>query len=166
MRITCRYCGKKVDKPNGAVRRARKLGAPMFCNKKHAGLGRRKHKPKSQRKAEKAAYDRGYRKKNLARITAGKKQYHKRTYDPVKAAKERKKRMPRHVEYCRQPKYRAYKQRYDRQYRAAKDYGPFADVAILTTELTRETKRRMTKSDIKQENQTNCKRYRRRHEGA
>ena len=77
-------------------------------------------------KKEKAAYDREYRKKNLAWIKAKKADYFQRTYDPVKAAKERKKRMPEHVEYCRQPKYRAYKRKYDRKRRASK-FGEFAE---------------------------------------
>ncbi len=41
-----------------------------------------------------------YRRKNRAALKAKKAERHKRTYDPVKAAVVRKKRMPRHVEYC------------------------------------------------------------------
>lgn len=49
-------------------------------------------------KNAKAEYDRQYRKKNRARIKANKAAYFQRTYDPVKAAKERKKNMAAHKE--------------------------------------------------------------------
>jgi hypothetical protein len=60
-------------------------------------------------KAAKAAYDKLYRAKNFKRIQANHAAYFQRTYDPAEAAKTRKLRMPRHVEYCRQPRYRRYK---------------------------------------------------------
>lgn len=154
MRIVCRNCGKKPDKPNGAVMRAKKIGAPLYCNRKCAGLGRRCGKSKAQRVAEKAAYDQIYREKNLARITAEKAVYFKRTYDPVAAAIERKKHMPRHIEYCRRPEYRAWKTEYDKQHRAKKNFGPFAEIALLTNDLNREIKERMTNAEIRWKNQT------------
>lgn len=91
-------------------------------------------------KREKAIYDRKYRKKNRDRLRASKAAYFKRTYDPGKAAKERKKRMPQHVEYCRQPKYRAYKRRYDLKRRASA-YGQFADCYRLLLLLQAEIKK-------------------------
>ena len=93
-------------------------------------------------KEAKAAYDRTYRKKNRARMKAQKAAYHKRTYDPVKAAKERKKRMPHHVEYCRQPKYKAYKRGYDRQ-RRANMFGEFAEAFEALKALQREIRKQM-----------------------
>lgn len=72
----------------------------------------RRWKTIEEKIALKAAYDRDYRKKNAVRIKADHAAYFQRTYDPVKAAIERKKKMPVHVEYCRQPIYRAYKQGY------------------------------------------------------
>ena len=93
-------------------------------------------------KAKKAAYDRRYRKKNLARKKAQAAAYFQRTYDPVKAAMERKKKRPQHVEYCRQPKYRAYKRRYDKQRRASV-YGAFADAYEMLKELQKEIRIQM-----------------------
>lgn len=93
-------------------------------------------------KAEKAAYDREYRKRNLARLKAQKAAYFQRTYDPVKAAKERKKKMPQHVEYCRQDWYKAYKREYDKKRRSNK-YGPFAEVHMALLALQREIRRQM-----------------------
>ena len=93
-------------------------------------------------KKAKAEYDRKYRKKNRARLKAEKAAYFQRTYDPVKAAKERKKKMPQHVEYCRQPAYKAWKKKYDKQ-RRSKKYGDFAEAHQLLLELTKEINRQM-----------------------
>lgn len=118
MRIRCAHCKKSVERETGHVNRSRKIRAPLYCGRRCSGLGRRKWKPKAQKVAEKRLYDRAYRAKNLKRIKAEKRAYFKRTYDPVKAARERKKRMPRHVAYCRQPRYKAYKSAYDAKRRA------------------------------------------------
>lgn len=93
-------------------------------------------------KEEKAAYDRKYRAKNRERIRALKAAYFQRTYDPVKAAKERKKRMPQHIEYCRQPKYKAYKRKYDAERRSAR-FGAFAEAHKALLALVKEIRRQM-----------------------
>lgn len=102
----------------------------------------RRWKTIEEKIALKAAYDRDYRKKNAVRIKADHAAYFQRTYDPVKAAIERKKKMPVHVEYCRQPIYRAYKQGYDRQRRASV-YGPFAEAYHVLLLLRAEIRRQM-----------------------
>ena len=91
-------------------------------------------------KRQKAAYDRIYRERNKVRIRANHAAYFQRTYDPAKAAVERQLRMPKHVEYCRQPKYRAYKRGYDKTRRASR-FGPFAEAYLILLELKREIKR-------------------------
>jgi hypothetical protein len=162
MKIKCAHCGKTSDKPAGAVNRARAAGLRLFCNRRCAGFGRRKGKTQAQRVEEKRLYDQEYRARNLALLKAKKREYFKRTYDPVKAAKVRKKRMPYHVEYCRQPEYRRWKSDYDRRYRA-KEFGPFAEAYMLTIDLNRTIKERMTNHEIKWENQTaNKAQFRRR----
>jgi hypothetical protein len=77
-------------------------------------------------KSEKAAYDRLYRAKNRNRLKAEKAAYFQRTYDPRLAALKRKKNMPKHNEYCRQPAYKAYKSRYDERRKLA-EYGDYAE---------------------------------------
>lgn len=162
MKYRCAHCGKANDKSAGHVNRARARGLSLYCNRKCSGLGRRNGKTKAQRIEEKRIYDLEYRAKNLAMLKAKKKDHHKRTYDPVEAAKVRKKRMPYHVEYCRQPAYRAKKQVYDRNRRAA-EYGEFAEAFQLTIDLNREIKGRMTNEEIKWENRTaNKAQFRRR----
>ena len=93
-------------------------------------------------KEAKSEYDRKYRKKNSARLKAEKAAYFQRTYDPVKAAKERKKKMPAHVEYCRQPEYKAWKKEYDKKRRSSK-FGDFADAHVVLLKLIKEIRKQM-----------------------
>jgi hypothetical protein len=155
--IICAHCGRRRNKPSGAVTRSRKIGAPLYCNRRCAGLGHRCGKTKAQRVKEKAAYDAEYRETNLDMLKSKKADYFKRTYDPVAAAVERKKHMARHVEYCRQPEYRAKKTIYDKQHRAKKQFGPFAEVAMLTIDLNRAIKERTSNYEIRQQNKTRNK---------
>lgn len=114
-------------------------------------------------KEEKRIYDLKYHAENRSKRLAQKRKYHKKTYDPIKAAKERKKRMPKHVEYCRQPWYREWKREYDARYRA-KEFGSFADAYRLTLELNREIKRRFNHEEIKYEEGSRNKAQRRKRE--
>lgn len=165
MKIKCHHCGKTSDKPVGQVSRAGKAGLNLYCNRRCSGLGRRDGKTKAQRKEEKRLYDIDYRTKNLAMLKAKKREYHKRTYDPVKAAKVRKRTMARHVEYCRQPWYKAWKREYDKNYRAS-EYGEYADVFLLVQTLDREIQGRMSNEEIHRKNETyNKKQFRSRAEG-
>ncbi len=165
MKIICPHCGKSADKATGVVNRARRCGLPIYCGRRCMGLARRKHKTKAQRIEEKRLYDQEYRRINLAKLTAKKAAYHQRTYDPAKARIERKKRAKAHAEYCRRPEYKAYKRKYDRQYRA-REYGAFAEAFMLAVDLNREIKKRMTNHEIKWQNKTaNKTQFRRRADG-
>ena len=93
-----------------------------------------------EKKRLKAEYDSEYRKKNRAILKAKKAAYFQRTYDPAKAAVERRKTMARHVEYCRQPEYKKKKFAYDRQ-REAAEYGEFAECREILKVLMKEIKR-------------------------
>lgn len=163
MKYKCAHCGKQSDKSAGHINRARAAGLNLYCNRRCSGLGRRDGKTVAQKREEKRLYDIEYRAKNLKRILAGKAEYHKRTYDPVKAAVVRKKRMPYHVEYCRQPWYRAWKRDYDARYRALK-LGAFAEAYRLTIELNQEIKRRYNHGEIKYQNGCTNKSQRRERE--
>jgi len=163
MRIRCSYCGKWASQPNGAVNRAKKNSNRLYCNRTCAGMGRRDQNPPSEadRKKAKSLYDAKRREQLRDVIKAKKHEYFKRTYDPKKAAKARKKRMPYHVEYCRRPEYRAYKREYDRKHLAKKHYGDFADCAIIARELHQEVRSRMSDFDVRTANQTLNKTQRR-----
>ena len=56
--------------------------------------------------------------------------------------------MPYHVEYCRRPDYRKWKQNYDRKYRAAKDFGAFGEAAIILNDLQNEILSRASRYEI------------------
>ena len=86
-------------------------------------------------KLAKALYDAEYRRINAERIRAEKAAYFQRTYNPTKAAIERKKKMHNHIEYCRQPEYRKWKSAYDNIYRSKKIYGVFWESMILVRKI-------------------------------
>lgn len=157
MRIACAHCGKKADLPTGHVRRSRRLGMRLFCGRRCAGLAKQKHVPKSVKRVLKSVYDAEYRKRNRALLKAKKHAYFVRTYDPAQARVERKKRAGAHAEYCRRPEYKRWKSTYDRKHRSEKFYGPFAEVAMLTADLNREIKGRMTNHEIRWQNHTSNK---------
>lgn len=144
----CAHCGKTVKQPIGAINRALKIGAPIYCDKVCFGLDRSQHKTKEQKVQEKRQYDREYRRKNRALLKAKKRAYFQATYDPVKAAKARKARMHLHVQYCRQPAYVRWKRRYDAKYRAGRMFGPFAESFLLLRRLERVVANRATKYEI------------------
>jgi hypothetical protein len=166
MKFKCAHCQKTTDKPTGHVNRARAAGQRLFCGRRCSGLAKRKHKTKAQRVAEKAAYDRQYRENNTNDLKARRAAAFKRNYDPAKAAVYRKKRMPWHVEYCRRPEYRKWKSEYDRHHRAEKFYGPLAESFMLTQDLNRAIKERMTNYEIAQANGTFGKTQKRRRAAA
>ena len=93
-------------------------------------------------KKAKAEYDRKYRARNKKKLKAQKAAYFQRTYDPVQAAVERKKNMPRHIAYCRRPKYRAWKKRYDKQ-RRERAFGEFKDAHAVLLALKKEIAKQM-----------------------
>lgn len=153
MIIICAYCKKEVDKRPGHVNRAKRIGAPLYCDVVCAGHGRRKPpKTTEQKKAEKAVYDANYREVNASKLKVSKAKYYQaRRLKPGFLEKEkqrRKENMHRHVEYCQKPEYKAYKQGYDRKYRAQKDHGDFWESALLVLDIRRECLSKMSKVDI------------------
>lgn len=150
VKFTCPQCRCFGEQPAGAVNRAAKRGAPVYCGRECAGLARRgPEKSTEQRKAEKSAYDARRRIVLADRIKAEKHAYYLRTYDPIKAAVERKKRMPKHVEYCRRPEYVAWKSEYDRKYRAEKEFGEFAECFLLIQDIRSECLAQQTDYEIR-----------------
>lgn len=149
----CAHCGKPAYQESGAINRAHARGLRLFCGRVCSGFGRRKGKTKAQLVAEKAAYDKQYRANNLAKITADKQAYFQRTYDPVAAAEHRKTRMPRHVEYCRRPEYKAKKSEYDRKIRA-REFGDYADCYLLLLDIDKEVNSRMSDYEVRLVNGT------------
>lgn len=165
MKVRCAHCREWTEKEPGQINLAKRISAPMFCDRWCFGASRRKGKTKAQKVAEKRLYDMAYRTKNRQALKAKKRAYFERTYDPRKAAVARAKRMHLHVAYCRQPRYRAWKRRYDQQYRA-REYGPFADAYLLAVNLNREIKSKATNYEIRIQNQTLNKKQTRTRQGS
>lgn len=159
--ITCHHCKREADLPKGAVNRAAKIGAPLYCGRQCAGLARRKGKTKAQKVTEKRLYDVQYRRKNQERLKAEKAARYQLTRDPVKEAVYRKANMARHIAYCQRPEYKQWKQDYDQQHRARKMFGPFAESFLLLQNLEKEIAERMSKYDIYSANGTLNKRLQR-----
>lgn len=162
--IVCAWCNASSEKTASAINRAKKIGAPMHCNKECAGFSRRQHKTDAQKKSEKRLYDMQRREEKGDSIKEKKREYFKRTYDPAKAAIERKANMPRHVEYCRRPEYKKYKREYDKKHLANKQYGEFAEAFLALTELETTVSERATRYDIYMQNGTLNKKLTRRRE--
>lgn len=154
MQFECAHCTNLADRPAGHVNRARAQGNKLFCSRECFGLDRRQWKPVEQRKEEKRLYDADYRKREGDALKAKKAEYYQRTKDPAKEAVKRKERMPLHVEYCRRPEYRAKKKVYDREYRAEKEYGAFAECFLLVMDIRDECLSRMTDYEIRLEKGT------------
>jgi len=165
--FVCTHCGRKAKRPAGHVNRSRAQGMKLYCSLKCSALGRRKNRTKAEKVEAKYLYDLIYRAKNLERILKHKHEYHLRTYDPAKAAVERKKRMPAHVEYCRQPEYCKWKAEYDKKYRAARYFGPFAEAYLTLRQVETAIRERATDYEVRQEKGTFVKsQQRRRRDGA
>lgn len=157
-------CGHSQARPVGEINRAAKKGAPLYCSRECAGLARRVERTAAEKKAIKQAYDAERRMVLAAELKDKAAAYHKRTYDPEKARIERQAKMPRHVEYCRQPAYRAKKSEYDRTRRAQLQFGPFWESALLTLALEAEIATRISRYEIYQQNGTLNKKLNRRRE--
>ena len=154
MKIICDFCKKESDKPSGEVNRAKNAGLKIYCDRRCSGLGRRKHKTKTQKVEEKRLYDMEYRERNMERILREKREHYLRTRDPEKEREVRKKRMHLHVAYCRRPEYKRWKKQYDEEYRAKKDYGEFWESFILALNIRNEALSRMTDYEIRISNGT------------
>lgn len=107
-----------------------------------------------QKKEIKRLYDIEYRKKNRELLKAKKAAWFQRDYDPVAAAVKRKKRMPLHVEYCRQPEYKKWKKKYDKEYRAKKMFGEFWQAFLIVMEINKEVLERASKYEMSYANGT------------
>lgn len=143
----CPQCGNGFATKTGRANRADKIGAPLYCGRVCAGLARRLAVPKTpeQKKAEKAAYDKA-RRERLGEVLRDQKRsayYANHSEMLSRHAAYRVKRMPAHVEYCRQPEYKAKKHIYDLQRNSA-EYGEFAEAHRLLVDLEKEIRSQAT----------------------
>lgn len=157
--ITCDYCGKSAMREVGHVNRARRQGDKLFCDRYHAGLGRRKNKSKEQKAEEKRLYDIIYRARPEHK--AQRSAEFKRNYNPEKAAIKRaliKKERPeievKRREYMALPKYKSLKHKYDRRYLAEKNYGDYAECQLLLMDIDKNIRLQASDYEIRLANGT------------
>lgn len=140
MIIVCSHCKKEADKPKGAVNRALKINAPLYCDKACSGLARRDNKSLEEKRRLKSEYDKQFRKLNAERIKKAKSEAFKKDYknNPEKYKLIRQKRKEEHKQYCRRPEYKKWKAEYDKKHLAKKNYGEFAECFLLIKEIEKE----------------------------
>lgn len=158
--IICPQCGKKVMKEASHINRSRSINAPVYCGRICSGLGRRNNKTIEQKKEDKRLYDIEYRDKNREKLKESKKRYYfGSSHETILARNSiyRKKNMSRHVEYCRDPEYRAKKQSYDRVRRAKIQFGEFWEASLYLIDIDTEIESRITKNEIRSLNGTQNK---------
>lgn len=143
MKAICNYCGKEFEKTAGHLNRARKLGVPVYCDKTHAGLGRRHNRTKEESKKLKAEYDKRYRYYHRKGIKEKKAAAFKKDYaeNPEKYKEQRRKKYPKHLEYLRTPEYKKWKKEYDLKYHAQKKYGKFWESGVALRKIENELDR-------------------------
>lgn len=149
----CAHCGASFECATSRCNRAAKIGAQLYCGRACAGLARRLKNPKTdeERRAAKAIYDAQRRfGAQRGRLLAQKREHYQANRSRILAHQTvyRKAHMQRHVEYCRQPEYKAWKSEYDRQYRAKQTFGEFAEAALLLGDIDAAIGERVSKYEI------------------
>ena len=140
----CPQCNAAFTAKTGKANRADNIGAPLYCGRACAGFARRgPPKTVEQKKAENAAYDRGYRQRDPEAMKVYKALYYQEFRDREKDRAARQARMPQHVDYCRRPEYRAKKHEYDIA-RASAEYADFSEAWRLLLDLEKEIRSQAT----------------------
>lgn len=149
-KFNCGFCGKEGHKPSGHINRSAKKGAGLYCNLTCSAQAKslRQYRSPEQKIENKKIYDERYRAENRAMLAKKKADRHLLTYDPLKQREFNQARMKDHVEYCRRPEYRAKKKKYDRVYRAQRDYGEFWEASLIVQDIDNEVKTRMDNVEL------------------
>ena len=152
MNFICPQCHENAHVSTGSYNYRIKKGWKVYCSRTCSSAARRKW-TEEEKKQIKSNYDRqrksSFSEERLKDFRKQKHEYFKKTYDKEKAAITRQARMPKHVEYCRRPEYRAKKRAYDEERVAKNSYGEFWEAAIVLKNLEVEVDNREAKSDLK-----------------
>lgn len=146
MKLTCAHCSVEFERCAGHVNRQRRVAGenvPFFCSQACSGARRRQSIEEKKRK--KSEYDRLRREELAEELRVKRKEYHRRTYNPAKAAEKRKDRMGWHVEYCRRyyadPDRKQAKVKYDFRQRNKELDEEWQEAFAVLLELEREVRR-------------------------
>lgn len=162
--ILCIVCNKSKEKENGAITRAKKNGINIYCGRLCADIGRRSSKTKEQKRVEKAKYDQGYRVDNKEILRKKKSDFCKTKKGREMQKRARQKGKDYRAEYIKSDNYVAWKKKYDRKYRAKKDYGEFWECQVLSLEIAEEVEKTTSDYEIRLINQTLNKSQKRKRE--
>lgn len=169
MKLICCYCARtfKVKENNIGQRNISiRKGLPIYCNRKCAGLGRRSDETPEEKREIKSWYDMFLREAmteddkifdSFANLVYFHMDY---KANPAKYKVRRNENMSKHIEYCRQPKYKEYKKKYDEEHRAKKHFGSYWESAIILKNLDIEIDFRESKRQNKIYNKSTSKRKR------
>jgi hypothetical protein len=122
--------------------------SPLYCGKACAAEARRTNTAPEIKKALKAAYDQEYRVRTNRNEKRREAYYANHEEALAAATAQRKRRMPKHVEYCRRPEYKAYKVEYDKARNEA-EYGDWAESWRLLQDLEQEIRSQATAYEIR-----------------
>lgn len=161
MKAICPYCENEFETTLGVLNAAKKGGYKVYCCRQHSVLARRDRRTKEEKVKAKSEYDKQYRAKNFDQIKAKKQAYNKTPKGREAQKRRRNTRMPKHIEYCRQPEYKAKKVEYDKNYRAEKYFGEFAECSILINQINKVLVERADKAELRTIQGTNTKSQRR-----
>lgn len=131
MNAICPYCKKEFEKKAGYINRANKLGVPIYCNRACSSNARTT--TIEEKKAVKAAYDK--QKLLKPEIKAKRKAYNETPKGRDAQKRRRKTRMPKHIEYSRQPEYKKKKHEYDLLRQQKVTLGEFAECGMLLNKI-------------------------------
>lgn len=166
MDCLCPQCGHQFSAKTAHYNRAENIGAPLYCGRICAGLARRLKNPPTddERKWAKRQYDKARRESKRNELCAKKREHYYANRERILAEQKvyRAKHMARHVAYCQQPEYKAYKSDYDRKYRAVKTYGEFAEAFLMLIGIDSAVAERATRHEIYSQNETLNKAQKRR----
>jgi hypothetical protein len=159
--LVCAHCGAALHKSASAVNRAARINANLYCDRKCAGMARRRkvQLTDAERKEAKRLYDAQRRAQKHAELCAKKRAHYAANRERLKAEhteyRNRPENIARHNAYCRRPEYVAEKREYDRKRRAVKRFGEdFGDAFLVLQDLEREIDARASRYDIYMANGT------------
>lgn len=137
MIIKCAHCKKKVEKSVGHVNRANKVGLKLFCGRACFGLSRRVERTDAEWKEIKRLYDIDRRNDPVISMYRQLQalDYNESAVGRAMQKRNREKFKEKHLDYCRTPKYRAWKKAYDLEYVAKTKYGEFWESSIALNQI-------------------------------
>ena len=132
--MKCPHCGKELERKQGYINRALKLGVPIYCSRVCSGLARRVERTEEEKKKIKSDYDKARLNGPLRdRILEEKRQYAKTPTGRAvqKRQREKPERKKYQAEFIKKSDYVKWKHDYDQKYHAQKNYGEFWEAALV-----------------------------------